>query len=294
MWTKNAELFSFADDTTSVVSHADLDAACELATMDAERIMGFMTSNFLVANQDKTKLLIFDPNRSAESQAREIVIGGNVIVETTCEKLLGLHVSNDLRWTDHIQQTKTSLRYRICMLKRLAHSLPHEHLRQLADGLVLSKIRYGLAVYSSAVRTSEQDPIDGMIQTPEVVVNDVMRIIEGVRRKDRVSIHELRKKTNVPSVNQMAAQAIITDAWKIAHNKVAGLEDIFTQLNEAGMKTRAKTNGNFKVPFGSQMIRRSFSHQGAVLWNALPQEIRESEAIHSAKKKIRAHVQSYP
>jgi len=72
-------------------------------------------------------------------------------------------------------------------------------------------------------------------------MNDGMRIIEGVRRKDRVSIHELRKKTNVPTVNQMAAQAIITDAWKIAHNcKVAGLEDIFTQLNEAGMKTREK------------------------------------------------------
>jgi len=256
--------------------------------------MSFMSSNFLVANKNKTKLLFFDPNRSENDQAREIEIGHNVIVETACEKLLGLYISNDLRWVDHIEHLKSSLRYRTSVLRRLSHTLPEEHLKQLADGLVLSKIRYGLSVYGGAVRTSDQDPIDGSIQPLEVAANDVMRVLEKVGRKDGVSIKELRKRTNIPSVNQMTAQAIITETWKIAHGQADGLENVLTPLDESGIKTRAKTNGNFIVPYGSQMIRRSFSHQGAVLWNSLPRDIRESTNVCSAKKKIRNHIHSYP
>ena len=65
-------------------------------------------------------------------------------------------------------------------------------------------------------------------------------------------------------------------------------------LDGSGMETRAKANGNFKVAFGSQMWRMSFSHQGAILWNALPQDIKDSEKIQAAKKKIRQHVSRFP
>jgi len=40
-----------------------------------------------------------------------------------------------------------------------------------------------------------------------------------------------------------------------------------------------------KVPVGSQILQRSFAHQGAVLWNALPQDIRQSKIWERRRKK---------
>ena len=273
LWITYMELFGFADDTTGVVSHSDIDEACRLAETDAESIMSFMSSNYLVTNKDKTKFLSFVPSRNEDYCPREITIGGNNIIETSCEKVLGLYISNDLSWANHIQHTKASLRYKTCMLRRLARSMPEEHLRQLADGLILSKIRYGLSVYGGIVRTTEDDPIDGMIHSLEVTVNDVMRITERVSLKDHVPIQDLRRRTNIPSVNQMTAQTIITDAWKATHGGLPGLENTLVELDRSGIETRAKANGNVNVPSGSRILRKSFSHQGAVLWNALPKDI---------------------
>ena len=260
MWTKHSHLFGFADDTTSVVSNNDIDEACKLAEEDAKMLLTFMASNYLVANKEKTKLLTFVPGRDEDYRPQEIKIGESNIIETSNEKVLGLYVSNDLRWDEHIQQTKSSLRYRTCLLRRLAHSLPREHLRQLADGLVLSKIRYGLGVYGGVVRMTEEDPTDGMIRSLEVIVNDVMRTVEGVSRKDRVPIRELRSRTNIPSVNQMTAQAITTDAGKTAPA---------IELDGSGMKTRERKKGDLKIPVGSQISRKSFAHQGVIFGNPL-------------------------
>ena len=167
-----------------------------------------------------------------------------------------------------------------------------EHLRQLADGLVLSKIRYGLSVYGGAIRTSDDAPFDGMIHPLEIAVNNVMRIIERVGLKDHVPIHELRSKTNIPSVNQMTAQAVLTESWKIVHGESSGLDGMLVELDESGIKTRAKANKDMKVPFGSQLFQKSFAHQGAALWNALPNDIRQNENARSAKTKIREHIRS--
>ena len=173
--------------------------------------------------------------------------------------------------------------------------MPEEHLRQLADGLILSKIRYGLSVYGGIVRTTEDDPIDGMIHSLEVTVNDVMRITKRVSLKDHVPIQDLRRRTNIPSVNQMTTQTIITDAWKATHGGLPGLENTLVELDRSGIETRAKANGNVNVPSGSRILRKSFSHQGAVLWNALPKDIKQSKNVQTAKKKIREHVYlNYP
>ena len=285
-------MICFANDTLTIVSRPSLSEACLDAAEDAERLMSYMSSNYLVANGTKTKMLIFRPGRG-ESQEMSITINGDKIIESEAEKLLGLFISNDLQWGVHIRQMVAALNQRIAMMKRLSYHIPGDCLRQLAHRLVLSKIRYGIAVYGTT-RLSEQSPTTNLMHQLEVVVNDTMRLIEGKKRKDRISIESLREKTKLPSANQLTIQAILMEAWKIKHGHAEAIADLMTDLRERDIITRAIAQGHVEVPVGGKNTLGSFSHQSAKLWNDLPTDIKHEEVKNRARNKIRNYALSFP
>jgi hypothetical protein len=61
-----------------------------------------------------------------------IRVGGVCVTESTPEKLLGVTVSNNLKWKDHHQQLVSSLRHRVFVIRRLVQNLP----RQITVGLL--------------------------------------------------------------------------------------------------------------------------------------------------------------
>ena len=181
LWIKDSDLVGFADDTTSVVSRPNLSEACRVAEKDSERLITYMSTNGLVANASKTKLLVFRGDRDEESPV-SISINRESIVESPCEKLLGLELSNDLCWNAHVKSVKTALNQRIAMLSHLAYSFSRDNLIQFTHGMIVSKIRYGIAVYGKT-RTTDNCPQDRSMQSLEVAVNDAMRVIAGKRRQ---------------------------------------------------------------------------------------------------------------
>ena len=64
-------------------------------------------------------------------------------------KLLGVWISKDLKFSKHIDEVKKDLNYSISILWRLRKVLNGRILRTIADGLVMSKIRYCAAVWGS-------------------------------------------------------------------------------------------------------------------------------------------------
>ena len=193
-----------------------------------------------------------------------------------------------------VQHVKSSMQAGISMLRRLAYYIPRTYLKQLAHGLVLSKARYGLAVYGT-VRMSASSPESGLMRPLEVSINDTMRVIEGRRRRDGVSIAALREATMIPSVNQMTIQAMLMEAWKAQHLESSPIADLMPTVEGRKIATRSITEGHVKVPYGSKISRSSFSHQAAMLWNGAPQALRGCEEKNSAKRQIKSYTaRSFP
>ena len=214
-------------------------------------------------------------------------------METPCEKLLGIHLSNDLSWDNHVTHVKSSLNQGIGMLRTLAYTIPPNYLRQLAQGLVLSKLRYGLSIYGT-VRLSETDQESGQMRMLEVAVNDTMRVIERKNRRDLIPIANLRASTKIPSANQMAVQAITMEAWKIQNELSPAIADLMTPVRSTGIVTRAVMDRDVHVPYGGRVSRQSFHHQAAMLWNNAPKDIRECKKKTSVKNKIRSYSSLFP
>jgi len=136
---------------------------------------------------------------------------------------------------------------------------------------------------------SASSPESGQMRQLEVLINDTMRVIEGKKRRDGVSIAALREATKIPSINQMTIQAILMEAWKIQRLESSPIADLMSPVENRDIETRSISEGHVRVPYGGKISRSSFSHQAALLWNGAPQFIRECEDKNTAKNKIKIY-----
>jgi hypothetical protein len=105
------------------------------------------------------------------------------------------------------------------LLRRLSHHVLRRELRQVAEGICLSKLWYGLASYG-VLRQSEDKPNKGMMQSLQAKQNEIARVLTGSRRRDSVPVLDLLK-TGMMSVNQMAAETILMETWRLLNGESA-------------------------------------------------------------------------
>ena len=124
--------------------------------------------------------------------------GGETLSSTYTKKLLGLHINADLKWNTHIDEITSELR------KRIKQKIPADKLTIIADAIFNSVIRYGIAVY--LVPTYEKEELKARklpseTNSLQVIQNNMLRTVHGLRISDRVNMLELRTKIKMMSVN---------------------------------------------------------------------------------------------
>ena len=111
-----------------------------------------------------------------------------------------------------------ALNSRLYIIRRLKSHLSMKSIMKIVDGLFTSKIRYGLQLYGK-VRTTVEDPTCADFKAIQLIQNDLLRLLNGSKIKDRVSIKSLLNKFNVMSVNQLNAQIKLLELWKALNIK---------------------------------------------------------------------------
>ena len=114
-----------------------------------------MTDYKLKLNDDKTHLLVMDTGQSkVRNQANKTVYirtPKGIITPSSKEKLLGCWVSDNLKWSEHIQDNTESLilalTARLAALKLISKISTFKNRKMLANGIFLSKLSYMLAVW---------------------------------------------------------------------------------------------------------------------------------------------------
>ena len=131
------------------------------------------------------------------------------------------------------------------LLKHLAINLPKQVFIPVTHGLVLSKLRYGLAVYGD-VRIEDGDPTPGRMRKLQVALNRIARFLTGIRLQDRIKIEVLLPRANLPHVNQMAAKQKLGETFRAGKTDIPGVTDNITLVasKEHTMTTRGQVEGN--------------------------------------------------
>ena len=92
------------------------------------------------------------------------------------EKLLGVWVSNDLKWSKHIEKLESKLRSRLYSLRKMEQQVPKSLLIGIADSIFVSILRYALGLFCP-IRIKPDDPNHTSINGIKVIYNDLLRLL---------------------------------------------------------------------------------------------------------------------
>ena len=295
LWS-SAFVSGYADDTTATVHDEDLEKVVEKCEREADNILRYMSINRLKANPSKTHILVIRRNGWTEKEKITFRIGEEQVEESNNEILLGLSIKNDLTWSEHLRKLNRELNSRLFILRRLAQSLPKELLKRVADGIFISKLRYGLPLYCP-IRLKAHDPEPSVLTNIKVTFNNMLRLLTSNRRKDHVSIDSMLKELGWLSINQLCIETRLTEAWKSINEENHPLKPEL-EIKEAKMSmcTRSIASKNFEMekPTYKKLSQNSFSNPTKQAWNQAPICISEAKTLAEAKRQIRKFVITLP
>ena len=111
------------------------------------------------------------------------------------------------------QISEHALNSRLYIIRRLRNHLSMKSVLKVVDGIFNSKIRYGLQLYGK-VRLENADPTCESLKRIQIIQNDMLRVLNGTRVSEKISISSMLKKFGALSVNQLDAQIKLLEIWK--------------------------------------------------------------------------------
>jgi hypothetical protein len=272
----------FVDDSTVIFSSSDPDTISEKLTKHYVDIADYMAANKLVINGEKTHLLVMAPRRLAGRREEvSIMADGHRIQPTESHKLLGVTVHQSMSWNQQVRDGKEAvlkqLTARVNGLRKLATRADFETKLMLANGIIMSKLCYGLAVWGSC-----QGYLRRALQVQQLTA---ARAVCGYRSY-YWSTAKLLSTCGWLSVNQLYWQQVLTTTHKIQHEKKP--RNIYGRMvAQHGHGTRAAAG--VSRGFGGHPARASFNY-AASEYNRLPAEIREERSYPAFRRKLKSWV----
>ena len=207
--------------------------------------------------------------------------------------LLGIFIEESQEWDVHFKKLTTSLNQRLWVIRRIKRQIPKEKLIGIIHSLWISKLRYGLQL-CTRVKITNQDPTSGNMKALQITQNRMLRLLNGSRIKDKISIKYMLDKFGLLSVNQLAAKIKIIEVWKIINIEGHPLSlDLYNQ-NLQSRELRTQHNRVFRDDCRLRKSETSFHVDAARLWNATPEGIRTAINLEAAKKAADMYCRSLP
>ena len=259
---------TYADDTSTSVSHKLLSKVISMLEEDAKNALAFMASNGLVANASKTALIIMN-NGSCKIKEESKVpitirIGNSTVVQESNTKLLGVILDEDQKWNTQISKLISSLNSRLYLVKRLSNYISKDRLNKIAGSLYMSKLRYGVQLYGN-VRASSEDSENKLLGNIQVAQNKYARFLYGANILDKIKTEHIYKELKIPSVNQVNAQIKLLEIWKSKHSETYPIKWVTRNDVIHDRRTRASSENVLMETYGCKTLNGTFINANLVI-----------------------------
>ena len=163
----------------------------------------------------------------------------------------------------------------------------------MVDGIFISKVRYGIQLLGK-VRVSNQDQECGDLNAIQLVMNKLLRTLNGSKIVDRISTESLQAKFGISSVNQINAQIKLLEVWKALNLEDYPLHIHQQEPNAVGVVTRASELRR-PIEIGKSNLTKNTCVSDAVrIWNQAPVEVTEAKTLYLVKKAIKNYTKTLP
>ena len=277
---KDTKLTLYADDTTAAQRLYRNELRNRIMMrVKAAQMQRYMDAHSLKFNADKTSLIIKTKGTNNLHKLLDMEMGDKIISQEETVKVLGIIISKDERYREYVLNSeKSMLRFlttRLSILKILSKYADFKSRKQLAEGLVLSKLNYCICLYA----TTTEDVLDRL----QVLQNDVVRTVFKVGRRLYVELDPLYKQLKWLKVRENIRYHDVITLHSILRQKTPhDLASKFDQQVLHTHNTRA-TRKSFRLTSmttsRNSVKSRGFICRAAREYETLPKLVVESQLL---------------
>ena len=276
-FNEQSDVCNFADDTTLHACDIELNIVLQRLEHDTMIAIEWFEWNYMKLNEDKCHLLIAG-NKYEHVWAKA---GTAKIWESECEKLLGIHIDRKLTFNYHVTNLCMKAGRKLSALIRLCKFYTLEQRRLLMKSFIDSQFAYSPMVWMFHDR--------GLDNKINKVHERALRI---VYEDDVSTFKELLQRDNSLSIHHRNIHSLAIEIYKSKNNiGPVILNAIFIKKgNECNRQLRSQND--FSLPqvntvhYGHDSLR----YFGCIIWNIIPEEIRNCENIIKFKSMIKMWV----
>ena len=189
------------------------------------------------------------------------------------EKLLGVQIQVNLKWSQQIESLTSKLKTRITGLEKLKYVMGCSTKKNIVQGVFNSVLCYCLPLFGGCSKAE--------INQLQIQQNRAAHCV--LTLPPRTSRAVLFDKLGWLTVQQLIAYHTMIAVYRVREKK--------EPEHLANFLTRDNVYGNIIVQKSKlELYRNSFVYRGSTLWNKLPKELRKLSKIGDFKKRLRTWI----
>ena len=272
----------FADDTTILASHKDMNQLIYILNSELMKISCWFKCNKLSLNINKTNFMHFQSSHSNTNDFDyNIKIDGITLEKKDYTKFLGITIDTHLTWNNHISNITSHIAKGIGILYRIKHLLPYKSLLMLYNTLILPYITYGNLIWGNC----------GISKLNHILLLQKKAVRICSKASFMAHSDPLFYRLKVLKVNDI--NTLFTGMFMFKYTKNA-LPSVFNNLFSYNRcfhtyPTRNRNNIHLNNP-RRLLAHKSLRHHGPDIWNAIPEIIKQSAFLKIFKRSLRENL----
>lgn len=274
----------FADDTNALVTGNNLKDLQLIVNRGLIKIQDWLSSNKLVLNIDKTKIIVFSSSRKfCDRQQVKITLGDKRLEVVNKTNFLGLIIDENLDWKAHINQIKVKTSRIIGILFRTKHLFHRKVMLSIYYSLIFSYLNYCNLVWGGVAKSN------------------LICLLTIQKKFARLSTNSNYDEHAAPLMRQLKIlnifdifkvnQSIFFYKWK---NNIYGISKLFPGYfkmnNEIHRYNTRNRNDYIKPKYNNKYGKESISYTAAEMWNSLNAELKQSKSVFQFKSKLKTNL----
>jgi len=242
-------------------------------TLDLDALQMWERDWIMKFNPEKCQVLHITNQRKKKKQSPYYIRGQQLISADTA-KYLGVHLKNNLNWTDHIKTVTKKARGVSAFLQRNIRPCPRKTKALCYLTLVRPLLEYACTVWDPHTKEN--------IHRLEMVQHRYVRFVTGDYRYTS-SVSAMLTKLQWPTLQERRANLKMVLLYRITHHQADTLQH---HLIPNTMSLRGHPN-QYRVPFARTLIyQKTFFPDAIRMWNSLPADVVQCTSVENFKHEV--------
>jgi hypothetical protein len=273
---RHCKIRLFADDTCLYIEVDDPDAAAVAINRDLEHIQNWADRWLITFSPPKTEDMLISNKRPRPHP--DLTLDGQPIKRVETHKHLGVHLTKDLSWKTHADETAKKANKCLGVIRPLKHRLDRRSLETLYTSYVRPVIEYADAVWDVP------DDHRHMLKTLDKVQKEAAKVVSGATA--RCTTEELHTELGWEPLSRRRKLHRASMMNKIDQGLAPTyLQDLIPDHVQARTRYNLRNNEDRDVPIARiSSYSNSFFPAATRQWNELSRKTKRSGTPNAFKR----------